>query len=393
MASTKLAPLQHDVPLVHVEGDGQGGVPGTPTPYFIQLLQQLLEEKAITDDLAEGAIQQDDLDALVLDDLYDVDTASTPPVEGDGLVWDDDNGLWIPGVVSSGSTFRGVSVYKTANQNITSGGGNQAVTWDAEKFDAGGFHSLSSNTERFTFPTNGYAAATLNLNFASAVGQGVAIINHKNSAGTQLGSWLQDTDTVGADFVSCSTGPIQVSAGDYVESFASVETTRDISSGSTGGTSFSMNMLAEPAALEQGWVLAYSATLSGNTTVDISAFREILMVARDVTTSSTGFRFVQLSHNNGSSFMGSSGDYKTVNATGATTNLTDICGHSSTQTTASLVLRIIGNIVGGTKFFQSVDKGQGFIANTSAISGIITHLRLSGTTSINGGKLDIYGRL
>ena len=57
--TSKLQPLQHDVPLIHAEGMPgglSGQIPGTPTPYFIQLLQQLLEEKAITDEAAEGAL-------------------------------------------------------------------------------------------------------------------------------------------------------------------------------------------------------------------------------------------------------------------------------------------------------------------------------------------------
>jgi len=63
LATTKLNPLQHDVPLIHAEGMPgglHGQTPGTPTPYFIQLLQQLLEEKATTDDAVDAGLQSVD---------------------------------------------------------------------------------------------------------------------------------------------------------------------------------------------------------------------------------------------------------------------------------------------------------------------------------------------
>jgi hypothetical protein len=50
MVDTLLTPLAINVPLVDP-------ATGNPTPYFQRLLQQLLKEKKITDDLAEGAVQ------------------------------------------------------------------------------------------------------------------------------------------------------------------------------------------------------------------------------------------------------------------------------------------------------------------------------------------------
>jgi hypothetical protein len=46
--ASRLVPLQHDDRIVNDDG--------SPTPYFIQLFQQFLEEKAATDALAEGAV-------------------------------------------------------------------------------------------------------------------------------------------------------------------------------------------------------------------------------------------------------------------------------------------------------------------------------------------------
>jgi hypothetical protein len=48
VGESKLTPLQFNVPIVNDDG--------TPTPYFIQLLQQLYEEKALTDDAVANSI-------------------------------------------------------------------------------------------------------------------------------------------------------------------------------------------------------------------------------------------------------------------------------------------------------------------------------------------------
>ena len=144
---------------------------------------------------------------------------------------------------------------------------------------------------------------------------------------------------------------------------------------------------------DAGLQLISSTTASGNTSLtNLGGYKELFLVCRDLTQGSAGFRFVQLSTNNGSTWLGASGDYKTVGSTGGTTNLTDIAGHSSSQTTGSLMLRIFGNIAGGTKMFQSIDKGQGFVANSGAISGVINAIGIFGTVTITGGKIDLYGR-
>lgn len=53
---------------------------------------------------------------------------------------------------SSGSTFVGASVYKTAAQSI-SNNTNTALTFTNENFDTDGIHSNTTNTSRFTIPT------------------------------------------------------------------------------------------------------------------------------------------------------------------------------------------------------------------------------------------------
>jgi hypothetical protein len=85
---SRLTPLQHNVPITNADG--------TPTPYFIQLLQQWRDEKKETDELAEGAVQASRTltagvglsggGTLAADRTFDLeDTAVTPGVYGDAL--------------------------------------------------------------------------------------------------------------------------------------------------------------------------------------------------------------------------------------------------------------------------------------------------------------------
>ena len=141
MATTKLTPLQHDVPLIYADGMPgglHGQIPGTPTPYFIQLLQQLLEEKANTDELAEGAVTQEQLGELVLDDLFDVDTVTTPPEDGDALVFDETIPGWVPGAGAGGGGDLGVL---HVNQTTTASAGGSHTA-----FHGRGLNTVVSNS-------------------------------------------------------------------------------------------------------------------------------------------------------------------------------------------------------------------------------------------------------
>lgn len=53
---------------------------------------------------------------------------------------------------ASGSSFAGVSLWKSANQSYSSGAGVNA-TFDSELFDTHGYHSTSTNTDRITIPS------------------------------------------------------------------------------------------------------------------------------------------------------------------------------------------------------------------------------------------------
>lgn len=102
---TKLSPLAYNVPIVDKDGN--------PTDYFQRMLSTWLEEKKLDESNLETV--QDEVDAveadldaledtvanLELDDLTDVDVSTTPPEDGQALIWDDANSEWIPGDVAA----------------------------------------------------------------------------------------------------------------------------------------------------------------------------------------------------------------------------------------------------------------------------------------------------
>lgn len=114
---------------------------GTPTEYFIRWAQQRQidisdgisaadAQKLVEDSLtahkiqdgvgikvtpADGELIHDPTIAIdaVLDDLNDVDTVSTPPTNGQALVYDNTAHLWKPGTVASGGGVTPFHVYAT----------------------------------------------------------------------------------------------------------------------------------------------------------------------------------------------------------------------------------------------------------------------------------------
>lgn len=104
--------LRHDIPVV----DPQTGL---PTDYLLQMLYRLTQNAENTEDealkgstllntgtgLAGGGELGTPLTLTLdadLDDLNDVDTTTTPPDDGQALVWNDADNLWKPGDVAGG---------------------------------------------------------------------------------------------------------------------------------------------------------------------------------------------------------------------------------------------------------------------------------------------------
>jgi hypothetical protein len=132
MVDSKLSPLAFNVPIVDPRT-------GHPTPYFCELVDRWLKENAVTDGVADAAVTQAELDAVVLNDLADVDT--TGVASGDVLSYDGSD--WVAAEPSV--SFRGALVKKSADQtgaNFTAG--DVPLTFNTEVYDTNGFHNFSS---------------------------------------------------------------------------------------------------------------------------------------------------------------------------------------------------------------------------------------------------------
>lgn len=106
-------------------------------------------------------------------------------------------------------------VFNSAAISITTSGVNQALTFNSETYDNGGFHDTGSNTGRLTFPNTGTYIVTGHAEFAS------------NATGyRQLFIQRNGTDPLASILVPAVNGAVTVlsvatlflfSANDYAE--------------------------------------------------------------------------------------------------------------------------------------------------------------------------------
>jgi hypothetical protein len=148
------------------------------------------------------------------------------------------------------------------------------------------------------------------------------------------------------------------------------------------------------------WKFITSATASG-AQVDfpgLGAYNEILVVLRLVTLDGGGVRILRVSTDNGVSFLGATGDYKTLDSTGTETNaFTYIPFHQSATTAARSAWMIIRNFNVATypKIAEVLVLSGGnnpctIIPTTSALNAI----RIFDTNADNftGGTIYVFGR-
>jgi hypothetical protein len=121
---------------------------------------------------------------------------------------------------AGGSSFAGVSAYKSANTAI-SNNTFTAITFNLENFDTNTYHDNSTNTSRITIPAGkaGYYSVSTTTSFAAnSTGQRQVVLYKNGSLFASL-STLQAT-TSGADFRMLSTYVISLAVNDYIELFA-----------------------------------------------------------------------------------------------------------------------------------------------------------------------------
>jgi hypothetical protein len=102
----------------------------------------------------------------------------------------------------------GALAYRTTDTTV-----DTTTPYDAEAYDNGGWHDISSNTDRFTVPSGvDYARCIATTIHDSGTLRLTALKGGANFAGQFLSA---QSDTPGADAVSAATAIVAVTAGDY----------------------------------------------------------------------------------------------------------------------------------------------------------------------------------
>lgn len=385
MPSSLLSPLSTQVPIVDPET-------GNPTPYFQRMLQQLLNEKTATETIVEGNTTditdlETDIANLSLDDLTDVDTVSTPPADGDGLVFDEASGLWLPGeVTSSSAVFKGCRLYTTTGTIGT-------MTWETEAFDTDGYHA--ANSSDIVILESGYIEVGLNLGrVTSLTDQLGGYVQLYRGGVAQYKLCESDTDTTGGDAISLSSGPVAVLAGDFLRASAYATSAGALDTGA-GRTNFWMKVLAAPPEFSN-WTLIATSTTTGVGQIDftgLDGYNDLMLIGRAVTGSVSSFRGVLASVDNGSSYYSTSGNYIQLTTAGVESNVGQFDGIDTSSALArSFSLYFPGAGVNGApkRCISTLGAERWFVASNSPINAL--RYRHSSGGNITGGTLYLYGR-
>lgn len=160
------------------------------------------------------------LDSATAADYFEVEvlqaTAGSLNTAGNGTPMTF-SAAWVGGTGSAWGNA-GASVYQNAALSHTSTGNWQAVTWDSELWDIDGFHSTSSNTDRFTCITPGKYLVTANVIFLSnASGRRLARIRKVSAGGTTTYHGYAEKDPISGDVTPVAVaGVVDLSTGDYI---------------------------------------------------------------------------------------------------------------------------------------------------------------------------------
>ena len=141
------------------------------------------------------------LDAA-LDDLSDVDVTTTPPSDGEALVWDATASEWVPG--SAGATAAGSANEIQYNDGVSGLAASADLTWDdsAKELGVGGDINLDDGGTYSTTVQTVTPTANRTISFPDATGT-VALVAGStgqviyNNAGAQAGGNLSYDATAG----------------------------------------------------------------------------------------------------------------------------------------------------------------------------------------------------
>jgi hypothetical protein len=158
---------------------------------------------------------------------------------------------------------------------------------------------------------------------------------------------------------------------------------------------------AKPRNLGLGWVLIEQRAVNGDEAfTDLGSYSEIRVLLVGVTTSSSAIRQLQVSTDNGSTWLTSSGDYVSVKSDGVEANVTAMAFHRSASTAArgsEFVVRGLGLAApkvaarsnGDQDSSGTEDRAMYVIPTTTAINAVRVN---SSAGTPNGGTIYLFGR-
>lgn len=116
----------------------------------------------------------------------------------------------------------------------------------------------------------------------------------------------------------------------------------------------------------------------------------IMVIARGLSMSSSGFRRIHASVDNGSTYLTSSGDYVAVDGNGVESSTTVLGGHSGATTSARTVFtHVISNVAGANSVAHSQLGYILLVASADAINAI----RVAASAGVfNGGTITVLVR-
>lgn len=168
--------------------------------------------------LSEHAYELDVNGHHNLDDMTDVDLATTPPSLSDVLTYDGTN--WTPAAAGGGGTaFIGARVYRSSNQSISDSTETE-IDWTVIDYDTDGFVDFGTDDTLLTVQTgfDGYYVVSAAVVWASdATGYRKAVIKFRHGAGTEIRAGDSKQAANGIEtFHSIVSDAFPMVAGDYI---------------------------------------------------------------------------------------------------------------------------------------------------------------------------------
>lgn len=125
----------------------------------------------------------------------------------------------VPTWAAGGTAFSGSRVYSSVDPYNIANDSPTAVDFDSEAYDVGGYHSVSSNTSRFTIPSGkaGYYLVQGQVSWIHNTSGKRQIDIYKNGTGYATGVYGPSVASSPGDWPTCPiSSVIYLAVGDYV---------------------------------------------------------------------------------------------------------------------------------------------------------------------------------